>query len=159
MIFLVNDRKEFYKKIAENSLKDIKTRRTTRTTRNSTYNHMTKNNNYKKTKNITQNGMIKFDEEPNQTIKSKFFIQCIICVLIVCIFYYLSNSNSEKAINIVNKTKVILDSKFNIDDKISNIISKFKISTNVGGGSNGNVSVDDKLIEQMEEEIENTPKK
>ena len=159
MIFLVNDRKEFYKKIAENSLKDIKTRRTTRTTKNSTYNHMTKNNNYKKTKNITQNGMIKFDEEPNQTIKSKFFIQCIICVLIVCIFYYLSNSNSEKAINIVDKTKILLDSKFNIDDKISNIISKFKISTNVGGGSNGNVSVDDKLIEQMEEEIENTPKK
>ena len=159
MIFLVNDRKEFYKKIAENSLKDIKTRRTTRTTRNSTYNHMTKNNNYKKTKNITKNGMIKFDEEPNQTIKSKFFIQCIICVLIVCIFYYLSNSNSEKAINIVDKTKILLDSKFNIDDKISNILSKFKIETNVGGGSNGNVSVDDKLIEQMEEEIENTPKK
>ena len=159
MIFLVNDRKEFYKKIAENSLKDIKTRRTTRTTKNSTYNHMTKNNNYKKTKNITKNGMIKFDEEPNQTIKSKFFIQCIICVLIVCIFYYLSNSNSEKAINIVDKTKILLDSKFNIDDKISNILSKFKIETNVGGGSNGNVSVDDKLIEQMEEEIENTPKK
>ena len=156
---MVNDRKEFYKKIAENSLKDIKTRRTTRTTKNSTYNHMTKNNNYKKTKNKTKNGMIKFDEEPNQTIKSKFFIQCIICVLIVCIFYYLSNSNSEKAINIVNKTKVILDSKFNIDDKISNILSKFKIETNISGGGNGNVSVDDKLIEQMEEEIENTPKK
>ena len=156
MIFLVNDRKEFYKKIIENSLKDIKTRRTTR---NSTYNHMTKNNNYKKTKNITKNGMIKFDEEPNQTIKSKFFIQCIICVLIVCIFYYLSNSNSEKAINIVDKTKILLDSKFNIDDKISNILSKFKIETNISGGGNGNVSVDDKLIEQMEEEIENTPKK
>lgn len=156
MIFLVNDRKEFYKKIAENSLKDIRIRRTART---STYNHMTKNNNYKKTKNITKNGMIKFDEESNQTIKSKFFIQCIICVLIICIFYYLSNSNSNQAINIVDKTKILLDSKFNIDDKIGNILSNFNIKTNIGGGSKSNVSVDDKLIEQMEEEIENTPKK
>ena len=73
---MVNDKKEFYKRLAENSLKDVKIQRTTRA---NTSNHTARNNNYK---NTTKNGMIRFDEEPNKQVKSKFFIQCIISILI-----------------------------------------------------------------------------
>lgn len=160
MIFLVNDKKEFYKRLAENSLKDVKIQRTTRTTtratrttRANTSNHTARNNNYK---NTTKNGMIRFDEEPNKQVKSKFFIQCIISILIIGIFYYLTNSNSSIANDIVSKTKNMLESELNISNKIDDIFSKFSIKT---GNSKNGVSIDDNVIEEMEEEIENTPKK
>lgn len=153
MIFLVNDKKEFYKRLAENSLKDVKIQRNIKTTRTNTSSHRFQNNNYK---NTTKNGMIKFDTQPVESVKSKFFIQCVICVIIVCIFYYLSNSNSNIANNIVSKTKNVIESEFNIDNKISKIFSKF--SSKMGNNKNG-VSIDDDIIEQMEKEIENSPKK
>ena len=153
MIFLVNDKKEFYKRLAENSLKDVKIQRNIKTTRTNTSSHRFQNNNYK---NTTKNGMIKFDAQPIESVKSKFFIQCIICVIIVCIFYYLSNSNSSIANNIVSKTKNVIESEFDIDNKISKIFSKFSLK--VGNNKNG-VSIDDDVIEQMEKEIENSPKK
>lgn len=153
MIFLVNDKKEFYKRLAENSLKDVKIQRNIKTTRTNTSSHRFQNNNYK---NTTKNGMIKFDAQPVESVKSKFFIQCIICVIIVCIFYYLSNSNSNIANNIVSKTKNVIESEFDIDNKISKIFSKF--SSKMGNNKNG-VSIDDDIIEQMEKEIENSPKK
>lgn len=153
MIFLVNDKKEFYKRLAENSLKDVKIQRNIKTTRTNASNHRFQNNNYK---NTTKNGMIKFDTQPVESVKSKFFIQCVICVIIVCIFYYLSNSNSNIANNIVSKTKNVIESEFDIDNKISKIFSKF--SSKMGNNKNG-VSIDDDIIEQMEKEIENSPKK
>lgn len=153
MIFLVNDKKEFYKRLAENSLKDVKIQRNIKTTRTNTSSHRFQNNNYK---NTTKNGMIKFDAQPVEGVKSKFFIQCVICVIIVCIFYYLSNSNSSIANNIVSKTKNVIESEFDIDNKISKIFSKFSLK--VGNNKNG-VSIDDDVIEQMEKEIENSPKK
>lgn len=153
MIFLVNDKKEFYKRLAENSLKDVKIQRNIKTTRTNTSSHRFQNNNYK---NTTKNGMIKFDTQPVESVKSKFFIQCVICVIIVCIFYYLSNSNSNIANNIVSKTKNVIESEFDIDNKISKIFSKF--SSKMGNNKNG-VSIDDDIIEQMEKEIENSPKK
>lgn len=153
MIFLVNDKKEFYKRLAENSLKDVKIQRNIKTTRTNTSSHRFQNNNYK---NTTKNGMIKFDTQPVESVKSKFFIQCVICVIIVCIFYYLSNSNSNIANNIVSKTKNVIESEFDIDNKISKIFSKFSLK--VGNNKNG-VSIDDDVIEQMEKEIENSPKK
>lgn len=150
---MVNDKKEFYKRLAENSLKDVKIQRNIKTTRTNTSSHRFQNNNYK---NTTKNGMIKFDAQPVESVKSKFFIQCIICVIIVCIFYYLSNSNSNIANNIVSKTKNVIESEFDIDNKISKIFSKF--SSKMGNNKNG-VSIDDDIIEQMEKEIENSPKK
>ncbi len=150
---MVNDKKEFYKRLAENSLKDVKIQRNIKTTRTNTSSHRFQNNNYK---NTTKNGMIKFDAQPVESVKSKFFIQCIICVIIVCIFYYLSNSNSNIANNIVSKTKNVIESEFDIDNKISKIFSKF--SSKMGNNKNG-VSIDDDVIEQMEKEIENSPKK
>lgn len=150
---MVNDKKEFYKRLAENSLKDVKIQRNIKTTRTNTSSHRFQNNNYK---NTTKNGMIKFDTQPVESVKSKFFIQCVICVIIVCIFYYLSNSNSNIANNIVSKTKNVIESEFNIDNKISKIFSKF--SSKMGNNKNG-VSIDDDIIEQMEKEIENSPKK
>ena len=153
MIFLVNDKKEFYKRLAENSLKDVKIQRNIKTTRTNTSSHRFQNNNYK---NTTKNGMIKFDTQPVESVKSKFFIQCVICVIIVCIFYYLSNSNPNIANNIVSKTKNVIESEFDIDNKISKIFSKFSLK--VGNNKNG-VSIDDDVIEQMEKEIENSPKK
>lgn len=150
---MVNDKKEFYKRLAENSLKDVKIQRNIKTTRTNTSSHRFQNNNYK---NTTKNGMIKFDTQPVESVKSKFFIQCVICVIIVCIFYYLSNSNSNIANNIVSKTKNVIESEFDIDNKISKIFSKF--SSKMGNNKNG-VSIDDDIIEQMEKEIENSPKK
>lgn len=150
---MVNDKKEFYKRLAENSLKDVKIQRNIKTTRTNTSSHRFQNNNYK---NTTKNGMIKFDTQPVESVKSKFFIQCVICVIIVCIFYYLSNSNSNIANNIVSKTKNVIESEFDIDNKISKIFSKF--SSKMGNNKNG-VSIDDDVIEQMEKEIENSPKK
>lgn len=150
---MVNDKKEFYKRLAENSLKDVKIQRNIKTTRTNTSSHRFQNNNYK---NTTKNGMIKFDTQPVESVKSKFFIQCVICVIIVCIFYYLSNSNSNIANNIVSKTKNVIESEFDIDNKISKIFSKFSLK--VGNNKNG-VSIDDDVIEQMEKEIENSPKK
>lgn len=150
---MVNDKKEFYKRLAENSLKDVKIQRNIKTTRTNASNHRFQNNNYK---NTTKNGMIKFDTQPVESVKSKFFIQCVICVIIVCIFYYLSNSNSNIANNIVSKTKNVIESEFDIDNKISKIFSKFSLK--VGNNKNG-VSIDDDVIEQMEKEIENSPKK
>lgn len=151
MIFLVNDRREFYKKIAENSLRDIKTKRTIKTTRNSSYSNRGNN------RNTTKNGMIKFEQEPTKAVKSKFFTQCIICVLIIGVFYYLSNNSSTNADYVINKTKILLDSKINIEDKIDKIISKLNLKK--GTQSGNNVNIDDEIIEQMEEEIEKTPKK
>lgn len=150
---MVNDKKEFYKRLAENSLKDVKIQRNIKTTRTNTSSHRFQNNNYK---NTTKNGMIKFDTQPVESVKSKFFIQCVICVIIVCIFYYLSNSNSNIANNIVSKTKNVIESEFDIDNKISKIFSKFSLK--VGNNKNG-VSIDDDVIEQMEKEIQNSPKK
>ncbi|WP_317368681.1 hypothetical protein [uncultured Tyzzerella sp.] len=145
-----NDRKEFYKRLAENSLRDIKIQRDIKTTRTNTYNYT---NRYK---NKTKNGMIRFDEQTTPNTKSKFLTQAIICIIILGVFYYLVNSNSSMANNIINKTKNILESELNIDSKIADIFSKFNVKT--GSNKNG-VSIDDDIIEQMEKEIENTQKK
>ncbi|WP_250277623.1 hypothetical protein [[Clostridium] colinum] len=151
---MINDKKEFYRRLAENSLKDVRTRRNIKTTRTNTSNQLSKNRNLR---NTTKNGMIRFDEQNNEPVKSKFFIQCIICVFIIAIFYYLSNSNSSMANDIIEKTKIMIDSEFNFNDKINNILSKFNITNNLS--KKGDLLIEDKIIEQMEEEIENTPKK
>mgnify|MGYP001622854237 CR=1 FL=1 len=152
----MSDKKEFYRRLAENSLKGVKTQRTIKTTRINTPNHTTRNNDYR---NTTKNGMIKFDEQNNTQASSKFFMQCIISILIIGIFYYLSNSNSEIAKNIVSKTKSMINSELNIDNKIDDILSKFNIKTNIGNTNKDGVSIDSEVIEQMEKEIENAPKK
>lgn len=155
MIFLVNDKKEFYRRLAEDSLKNIKTKRTIKTTRTTgtTKTLRANNNNYK-----TRNGMIKLENNENTQVKSKFFIQCIISLLIVGIFYYLSNSNSTMANNIIDKTKSIINMELNFDNKLGDLFSKFNIKSN-NNIKRDNVSIDENIIEQMEEEIANAPKK
>lgn len=155
MIFLVNDKKEFYRRLAEDSLKNIKTKRTIKTTRTTgtTKTLRVNNNNYK-----TRNGMIKLENNENTQVKSKFFIQCIISLLIVGIFYYLSNSNSTMANNIIDKTKSIINMELNFDNKLGDLFSKFNIKSN-NNIKRDNVSIDENIIEQMEEEIANAPKK
>lgn len=152
---MVNDKKEFYRRLAEDSLKNIKTKRTIKTTRTTgtTKTLRANNNNYK-----TRNGMIKLENNENTQVKSKFFIQCIISLLIVGIFYYLSNSNSTMANNIIDKTKSIINMELNFDNKLGDLFSKFNIKSN-NNIKRDNVSIDENIIEQMEEEIANAPKK
>nr|WP_317357023.1 hypothetical protein [uncultured Tyzzerella sp.] len=152
---MVNDKKEFYRRLAEDSLKNIKTKRTIKTTRTTgtTKTLRVNNNNYK-----TRNGMIKLENNENTQVKSKFFIQCIISLLIVGIFYYLSNSNSTMANNIIDKTKSIINMELNFDNKLGDLFSKFNIKSN-NNIKRDNVSIDENIIEQMEEEIANAPKK
>lgn len=136
------NKKDFYKKMAEKSLKNA-------TSYNVKYKKRTKT---KQSTNITKNGMIKFEQEEK---KPKFFLQSIICCFIICIFLMLSNSDLHIAQKITNTTKNILNTDFNILEKITDIVPVFNIIKNDKNG----VSIDKNVIEQMEEEIENTPKK
>ncbi len=136
---MVNDKREFYKRLAEDSLKDVKTKRTLKTARTTP-----KNNDY-----TTRNGMIKLDVKDNEKKSSSFFTQCIICILIIGIFYYLTNSNNPRVNDFIEKTKNIINSEFNMDK----IIYTFK-----GNNKKDGVSIDDKVLEEMEQEIEDTKK-
>ena len=139
----MHNKKEFYKKMAEKSLKNTMSSNVKYKTR-----LKAKTNN-----NITKNGMIKFDQQEEK--KPKFFIQTIICCFIVFIFYILSNSDIAIAQKITNTTKNMLNSDFNIIEKITDIVPVFNITQSDKNG----VSIDKNVIEQMEEEIKNTPKK
>lgn len=136
---MINDKRKFYKKLAEDSLKNINTKRNLKTTRT-----ISKKSNYK-----IRNGMVKLDVKDNEKKYSSFFIQCIICIIIIGIFYYLVNSNNSMANNIIEKTKNLINREFNVDK----IIYTFK-----GNNKKDGVIIDDKVLEEMEQEIQNTKK-
>lgn len=136
---MINDKRKFYKKLAEDYLKNINTKRNLKTTRT-----ISKKSNYK-----IRNGMIKLNVKDNKKKRSLFFTQCIICTIIIGIFYYLSISNNSSANNIIEKTKNLINSEFNMDK----IIYTFKSNNKKEG-----VIIDDKVLEEMEQEIENTKK-
>lgn len=138
------NKKEFYKKMAEKSLKNAMSSNVKYKTRTKTK--------IKQDSNITKNGMIKFEQEEK---KSKFATKTIICFVIVCAFYILSNSKLNIAQKITNTTKNMINSDFNIIEKITDVVPVFNIIKNDKNG----VSIDKNIIEQMEEEIENMQKK
>ena len=148
-----NDKKKFYEKLMEDSLKDVNMRRSTRASRGRKSNRVSKNN---RARAVTKNGMVRFDNNDNQ-IKSKFLIQCVICILIIGIFYYLSNSNLSVADKVIEKTKIMLNSDLKINDKINSVFLKF--NTNTKSGKKDGVSIDNNIIEEMEKEIEHSKKK
>lgn len=139
-----NDRREFYNKVSNRETKDIKITRTCRNNR------------------FTKNGMIRFDNNQNITLKSKFIFQSIICVFIVLSFFYLLNSKSDLSKEILEKTKIIITKNLNIriiENKVDEIFSKFSFDTNIVNGGEKDNSIDDDLIKKMEDEINNSKKK
>ena len=171
---MLGDKRAFYEKIASDSIKDIKIRRNTKPsnkiTRNikSTYNKTARNNKtissktYRDYKNVTRdtirnktkNGMVRFDENENNQ-KSKFLTQCLICVFILAIFYYLSQNDFKISQKIIEPTKAILNGDIKLKTNgTSSFLGNSKIKKD-------GVVIDDKTIQEMEKqiEIENLKKK
>lgn len=144
-VFL-DTRRDFYKKISNNSLKNIKTRRTNtyRTRQERTYSR----NNYSRQnqRNTYKNGMIRFEEEKQS---SSFLGNVIILACIVVGGYYILDKTNPKLLEEFKENISIV-----LPNDVENVLDKFK---NVS--KNEDISIDEKVIEDMEQQIEKEPKK
>ncbi len=149
-----NEKKKFYEKLMEDSLKDVKFKRNTNRVNLRTHNRDYKGN---KSRYYTKNGMIRLDYNVDKKRKSTFLNQMIICIFIIAIFYFLSNSNLKISDKIIQKTKIMLNSDLKINDKINDLLKRLNISIDMG--KKDGLSIDNEIIEEMEEEIEYSKKK
>ncbi len=144
----MNNRRDFYKKLSNNSLKNIKTSRSNTYNRKQDRTYNTYRDNYKKQtyrRDYRANSQ-RFEEERNKSsfLGTVFLLGCLLFVGI----YFVNNTKPE----LLEQAKEAISTY--LPDEIETVLKKITNFT-----KDESVTIDEKTIKDMEEEIGNKPKK